>query len=1246
MAPSILGAGGESLHLRFSDPEVREDRDGLHLDIPETRSYLIQENWPAIPVQKIFRQYPAGTRIQSVNGSVASARTKHLRFHRPLAGNGGIRPLNGAIADIRYKPLDFVSDFPAEPVHYQVFRGMDPDALEPVVWLVINVYPLQMTAPDAVRFHPEITISIQTVSVGNHSSHTTNRSNTVCFITPDAFIPDVAPLIQHKIDGGVQATAIALTDCLDQGTGRDDPEKLRDCIRQLHEINGTIFFVLLGDADTMPVRYCAQEEDPLGVEQIPSDNYFADLYDAGGNFIQWDHDNDDRFGEYPDDLPDMDFAPDVFVMRIPASTATELNTAIQHIIQYESVPSHNENWLNTVVFAAVDTFNAETHGETSGIPEGEQYAEMLVTDIFTDEQVIRLYETDTYPKDDVCHPENVPPAVGSGAGYLAFHCHGAPDCFQLAEYDCFDHTHAAAMNNGHKLPLVYGFACSTAAFDNELPGYPYSTGAESMPEHFLLNPQGGAIAYIGATRVAFASGFGHDQHMTGSGAIEYWFWNAIKLGAATPGQMYARAQIDYLRHVGVRSVYDYITILEHNAFGDASVSFGGWLPDPCLSIYTQRMVNPATGGPCLTPGDTGDLTLRIICEGAPVSEPVFQVTTGHPDISVIQGTVAIDSLPRMSAAEIGPFTIQVGESCPPGTHIPFELIVFDGSTEISRLPLTIYIGSGPYLAFDALTWQYESHKNAHADPGETLYLTVTGTNKGCESMVNPVITMNSDSPWLVALEMNDVGEHGEIPPEHAYISPWYRLTATIDELCPHGTVIPFHASVIADNGGAWETDFNLTVEDFRGPRMWQHTIPERILVPGSNVLISVCAVDVSGIESVQAAIHRYPDGVTEFVNLDWQTGDEWSAEYQVPQEPGDFIIDMIAQDGRGNIQSDIECLTFSTRRFSEENILVINCSGDTESVNDVCETLRILGDNPAHWDIRFRGDPDLTDVQLLDPDSIFLLYGLGGEVEPEQRAWIDLLFNDGAGIVISGWDVLRNTRRAGGSDWLETVFGVSVSGGNTESYALTGIAGDPFYDGLEIRLKRKTGSTWYTGDEITPVNGGVTAVTFNETDPPMAAAIFRQDTGLRSISFPFAIEHAKTADDLQLLLEPIRNYLADHPANPVFELVLNQEMFVPGDPFILRSRLKNPYPDLLDAVIFVALEVGEDYWFWPSWIQYPSGVDSKDIQVSPFLNWNEDVLTFTWPDVTGPGPEMQFIGAAVDSSGILLDDLVIQTFSF
>ena len=86
----------------------------------------------------------------------------------------------------------------------------------------------------------------------------------------------------------------------------------------------------------MPVCRSLLEYDPLAVTYLPIENYFSDFYDGSGNLIDWDYNDDGNFGSYPSDFPAMDFVPDVFVSRIPASTPEELQIALEHIIAYET----------------------------------------------------------------------------------------------------------------------------------------------------------------------------------------------------------------------------------------------------------------------------------------------------------------------------------------------------------------------------------------------------------------------------------------------------------------------------------------------------------------------------------------------------------------------------------------------------------------------------------------------------------------------------------------------------------------------------------------------------------------------------------------------------------------------------------------------------------------------------------------------------------------------------------------------
>jgi hypothetical protein len=80
-------------------------------------------------------------------------------------------------------------------------------------------------------------------------------------------------------------------------------------------------------------------------------------------------------------------------------------------------------------------------------------------------------------------------------------------------------------------------------------------------------------------------------------------------------------------------------------------------------------------------------------------------------------------------------------------------------------------------------------------------------------------------------------------------------------------------------------------------------------------------------------------------------------------------------------------------------------------------------------------------------------------------------------------------------------------------------------------------------------------------------------------------------------------------------LELNMALFHPGDMFELRKVVVNSDAD--DALVdeFIVLEIGGQYWYWPSWGQ------TVDFRAATYLGGDraeEEVLSFIWPSVSGP----------------------------
>jgi hypothetical protein len=116
------------------------------------------------------------------------------------------------------------------------------------------------------------------------------------------------------------------------------------------------------------------------------------------------------------------------------------------------------------------------------------------------------------------------------------------------------------------------------------------------------------------------------------------------------------------------------------------------------------------------------------------------------------------------------------------------------------------------------------------------------------------------------------------------------------------------------------------------------------------------------------------------------------------------------------------------------------------------------------------------------------------------------------------------------------------------------------------------------------------------------------------------------------------------PAPPHFDfnLVLSQSIFYAGYQFTLSFNMLNPKPEIIDCTIFIILDVFGEYYFWPSW---SPAVDGLDAQIYPGFS-ESTVLDFAWPSVGGHAEGLAFWGAVLDETGMLLDEIEREEFSY
>lgn len=352
-------------------------------------------------------------------------------------------------------------------------------------------------------------------------------------ISPDEFIDELAALKRFKDCSGRPTILLSLTQVYQDYTGNDEPEKIKKCIASYEKSHNIQFVLLVGDCDKFPVRFvCIHTDESSSRDRgfEPSDLYYADLYDASGNFDDWNIDNNDLYAERnyhkigEMNLDKVNFSPEIGVGRVPVSNSAELTTYIDKIIRYELM-TYQQDWFKNAILlvdGGNSPFGDETKKEAITIPNLSGFS---ITKLYQDASPYN--EMTQHQLSDIFTAE-----LNKGAGFANYYGHGAPDSWAW-----FENSDLRDLTNNEKLPVVIAISCQTAQYVVTPPWDAYvdingnqweawqpkceptsdktctaipnpiqfpdnSKWGDSMAEYFLVKSNVGAIGYVGFTSTA------------------------------------------------------------------------------------------------------------------------------------------------------------------------------------------------------------------------------------------------------------------------------------------------------------------------------------------------------------------------------------------------------------------------------------------------------------------------------------------------------------------------------------------------------------------------------------------------------------------------------------------------------------------------------------------------------------------------------------------------------------------------
>jgi len=436
-----------------------------------------------------------------------------------------------------------------------------------------------------------------------------NESNDfdLVIIAPSEFSDSLSSLVDHKNNINVKTNLVFTESIYNFFDGRDKAEQIKYFIKYAIEEWNISYILLVGDVDKIPTRKTYSSIWPEEQEYILSDHYYADIYNETDDFCSWDSNENNKFGEIEflndtnsmyvpkckncwkivlnvSDIDGVDLYPDVAVGRLPCSNRKEVDIVVNKIIKYENTV-YGQPWFKKIVLAGGDT-----HPEFEGL-EGEILA-IKTAEILSDFKHVFLFTS----KNNL-NAFSFNRAINRGCGFVSYDGHGyeygwgtyKPNSSTGDKMIKYNSPRIKFLFNRNKVPIIFFNACLTSKLDFELedlyqyksmgflklltllPGVNNNTRLPCFAWNFIKKRNGGAIATVGSTSIAYSLIFDDQCSYAGFGFLNIHFFKAYNESAIL-GDMFMQSQIDYLDEV----IHDYMTLEQYILLGDPTLRVGGY----------------------------------------------------------------------------------------------------------------------------------------------------------------------------------------------------------------------------------------------------------------------------------------------------------------------------------------------------------------------------------------------------------------------------------------------------------------------------------------------------------------------------------------------------------------------------------------------------------------------------------------------------------------------------------------------
>ncbi|MFH1940709.1 MAG: C25 family cysteine peptidase [bacterium] len=412
-------------------------------------------------------------------------------------------------------------------------------------------------------------------------SHSTGEEHLYVIITSDELTPYFQPLADWKRKKGLSAVIVKTTTIVTSYSGRDLQEKIRNFIIEAHKTWGTIWVLLGGDTNVIPDRkayaFDCEYGNDFSVNYIPCDLYYSDL---DGD---WDANGNGTFGEVEDDV---DMYADVFVGRAPVENAGEAAAFVNKVLTYEKTSNGHE--LELLFLADVLWQDPYTN---SG--DGKDMIDRLyVPDRF--DPITKLYDALGNQ-----NPVSVKNALNAGQNLVNHDGHAWTSVMAVGT-GSLTISDMDALVNGPKYSILFSIGCWPAAIDYDC-----------IAEHFVTNPNGGGVAFIGNSRYGWGSP-GNAEYGY-SDRFDQQFYKSLFIDHNTHiGSALAAAKSFYVPHSAQENVYRWCEY-EVNLLGDPEMPVWTDAPGILVVRFPDSLVTGETVCPIAVTDGNRPVEGALVC---------------------------------------------------------------------------------------------------------------------------------------------------------------------------------------------------------------------------------------------------------------------------------------------------------------------------------------------------------------------------------------------------------------------------------------------------------------------------------------------------------------------------------------------------------------------------------------------------------------------------------------------------------